>query len=956
MRAMRGRAGIFGIAALALAGCSAGTRGDARSRVLAESRVTRERLPPPRWSLVAVPRIDLAARPWQAPEGDAGWILGPLRASMEDGVPVVAADSPRAAIVAAGPTAAGWLFVTEDGAAWSAPRFDGPLARLPREAATRMFALPSARAPRAILPVESSDGSLFFADATGIRRAPDALATPVIAAVFLDTRRGVVVDFQGSVFETTDGAQTFSPRSLGADAASDARADGPSLAIRGARGWLTLGLDGVPRPRGPSGASETERPITTESAAVSARAFAVAAALDPARGRAIALVLGGVARADKTVAIVDGDELVLLHPDRGPRRVDAPCPRPRLRPFGTELLVECATDEAPASARFFLGGEQGFAPLGGARPIPSVRPESLHAAADGSAIVLRGPCFGGEREDPAAGCVLDRGRAARPCAIDPRTRVLEVRSGHALLEQPIDDAGRVETRVWNLSSNGPGERLQAPRATTFALAADGAVLSVTHRAVVSTLTRVRRDGTRSSHALPARTARVRDLDGQRMIAWSREPVGHWESDDAGARWTPIEPAIDGRFAVDSPSWTAPSRVTTVVEAPLGRSASIGPACAEFACVIDDDLVYADPRWLSAPPLRAAREGAFARIDPPSESDVPRPSDGGAWRCGSAEAAVEAIRAAHGDAPRDGVAGTRGWLSFTLRDGLSRARWSYLARDAVRTAHARPSRVGEPTTDPSDDGPSGQHMLRLATSELALIERCVGSPPCDLLIARANGPIALLLSGRDIPEGTELHSAEPLASGGLALRFAGGDGRPRAPEASRDVIVTFDRAARVTAWRAHAWRAGHLRDRALAFDGREVGLAVSSRWSPGAFTFFPISGEVERPLPSTLEGAPPCQSPEAAGSSPWMITGDAGRVPRVFVLDRAAVRAPDARARWTVEGGRWCLRDAWPEPIVPARNAPLHARDAALHVRARGGALHAVLLGHHGAHTVECVRP
>jgi hypothetical protein len=480
------------------------------------------------------------------------------------------------------------------------------------------------------------------------------------------------------------------------------------------------------------------------------------------------------------------------------------------------------------------------------------------------------------------------------------------------------------------------------------------VLALSSLARGTTLTRVDPRGARSVHAMPSRMVRVRDLDGRRMIAWSRDPVGHWESADGGRSWTPLAPSVEGRAAIDERAWSAHAHE---VSAPslLGRSPAAPPACTAYACVIDDALVYADPRWLAAPPQRAAREGALTRIEPTSDRDLPRPPIDAVWFCGAASDAHAAIRAARGS-DEDGAPGANGWLSVAEHHGETRARWSFLEGGARRTRASRSTPLGPLSLDPArSHAASIEHRLRLATDAFALIERCADEGRCDLLLARRDGLVSVLVAVENFPAETTLHSARPLASGGLVLRLTGGGGRGRTGDPQRDVLLAFDRAGALIAWRAFAWRAGHWGARGLAFDGREVGLAVSSRWTPGAFTFFPLSGRPEAPFVAALSDASaPCRAIERGESAPWLLTSDPGYAPVVYVMGRPVAIERGGRARWTSEGGRLCLRELWIEPVDPSQDALWRTLGATIDVRAADGTLRAVLAGPAGAHRAPCI--
>jgi hypothetical protein len=482
-------------------------------------------------------------------------------------------------------------------------------------------------------------------------------------------------------------------------------------------------------------------------------------------------------------------------------------------------VVECRARDEQSAARFYLGGEQGFAPLGGAAGARDViEPSRAHVAQDGSAIVLEQPCPGRARNsDDGEWCVLDAGRTPRTRWMATAGSVLAVRAGRVLFERGRDDGHARDLRVVDLASPQAGQPLSDAGSWRHVdLGPDGSVYATTLSVDSATLVRVDPSGAVERRALPARDARVFMLDARRWIAASRDPVGHWESVDAGAHWSRIEPAIVGASSIAPRHQNARRPARSLEPDLLGGSPDQRAPCTRYACALDDGLVYADPSWLAPPAILAARRSAD-RAEPPDPRDRPRPPVDRVWFCGEVARASSTAT----DVRDEGDPGAGGWLSVQTREGELRPRWFTVNGRGLRQRSARWSRLApaDPSA-PARGAPSAEEFrLRLATDEYAVIERCAGIARCDVLFARRDAAVTSLLSPRawlsgpswPAPSG-RLHAVEPLDDGGFALWLTRVDDAPPSDRVSledgaADVVLTFDSRANLQRWRAFSWRGG-----------------------------------------------------------------------------------------------------------------------------------------------------
>lgn len=1002
---------VFALCAGALLSCAAtATRTRAPSvhaRRTADSGVASE--PPsdePRWSIVAVSLFERESAPRAIEAADAveRWVFGGLRAKADGADLSIVGEALRAPIVAATPidplrSDGEWLFVSEDGAAWLSRSFDGPLERVARESAMRL----GAAGPRSsgTLALFGRDRTLFFADREGLRRAPEALEEPVITAAFESRERGFVLEAPGRLLETTDAGRTFRRRSLARSGALDESVlsmelGATSLTVRTARGWLELQATGVQ--------PAAQRPVSlarTTRASDRAR-FARAALFEPGRGRALALTLGATLLRDGTLALVDrpanspagnnsddatSAEIVLVPTDRGATRVEAPCDNPALHPFGERVIVECSSADAHDDrARYFVSSTRGFEPLGrsATRALSAIETSRVHIASDGSGVLIeaacdelyddasRGPDSNASLRESDEGhwCVLDGHHSPRSRVAPPEARVLAIAAGRVL----FDLGARALTRrapigalhVTELARDTDIELPSSLSVRDATLAPDGAIVATWFHGPQRSLVRIEPGRAPVVRALPGSADRVVVIDATRVIAVGYAPLRAWLSDDHGQRWTTLATGIDGASSAPDehdrerhaqrPRW-------------LGAAETAPPACGPFACDLGDGLVFAERRWLRAPPLRAAtavgdavvreRDPRFARdgraqLRPPEQ----------VWFCGSAQ--PRDPRAAFmGRNPRSatlraspqsdvfGSPGARGWLDVETDGARVRARWLALDRAQVLRGASLPTSLAPLAPSPSAAVTPPQSAappitrLRLATRAFAVIERCAptaslgaSDAQCDLLFASHAGALRSLGVVGDWLSGERwtgrLHAVEALDDGGFAVWITRPDPTVDtdsvAHEDGADALVVFDGRGRSRGSRVYAWAPRQWALRGLAWDGTEAGIAgVDPR---GALRFFALSGQRDgRELASrfTAESGP-CASAQGRPSR-WLITSERGWTPFVYARGRAAPIELGARARWSLATEVACVEELRVDPVDDRPSALQRALDAALVVRA-----------------------
>jgi len=908
------------------------------------------------FALVAVPLIDPEA-PLQMvalDDGSQRALWGPLRLSFDDGQPVVVGEAPRSAMIAATQTEASepWLFVTEDGAAWSARTFDGPLRRLPNEAGARVSALSSDS--HGAIALSTEDKSVFFATSDGVARAPESLRGPVIAAAFSSADRGWIIEQPGRLFEVRDRGRTLVDRSLTGEAALDVWASPERSLIRAPTAWLTLAQDqrwrAAPEPLRP----ERWRPVTDSLA----NSIALSAALEPTRGRALALSLGAVALSDGSLAMFDRareGEVVFLRAE-SVRRVTAPCSKAVLHAFGERVVLECG-DEDSGLARFFVGSERGFEPLGAPRePLGSLQASNVHIAPDGSAIVIEQGCSGASKDlvTSRAGvlCVLDHGHSPRPVVV-PTTvsRVRAVRASRVLFDQGSLLAGMSrDLQLADLSSLSPIAVEHSASWTHATLDAEGAVIAALpgQRSFV----RAAPGRPHERRALPARDARVLSIDAQRLVAAA--PPDYWLSEDQGRSWTQLALAIDGAASIRIDPRSIRARASSLLGA-----ASEADSCASYACVIGDGLILAERSWLRAPPIQSARAGS-QRVDV-SPVDPQRGPDQRVFFCGQLEALSRRSHTSARDERWGGAPGSRGWIAVDEREQRLRVRWVALERDRAVQRQSALSTLApiEPAQSAVTSGTSTpiDYRLRLATSAFALIERCAGPGACDVLFAPSNGPVrsivtpALALSGARWRG--ELLLAESTNDQGFALWIARTE-RTSArvaleTRAGADAVLAFDARANLVARRSFAWAEDACSTRALAFDQGELGIVCARNDRPAALQFFSLTG-AERTLRADLSAPSACDGREPSAS--WMVSTSAGWAPLFYVLGLGVPFEHGVRARWSLGPSGPCLRELRVDHHETGARLQSSLR-AALRIRPRGDSFEAELIGRSSVERALC---
>lgn len=910
------------------------------------------------FALVAVPLIDPEA-PLQllsTDDGEERALWGPLRLTFDDGQPVVVGEAPRSAIIAVTQTDARepWLFVTEDGAAWSATRFDGTLRRLDHEAGARVTAL-SLNSHGAIA-LATDDKSVFFATSDGIMRAPEALRGPLISAAFSSADRGWIIEQPGRLFEVRDRGRTLVDRSLDGEAALELWASPQQTLIRTPSAWLALGPDQrwhiVAEPL----RTEQWRPITDSLA----NSIALSAALEPTRGRALALALGAAALSDGTLAMFDrahDGEVVFLRAE-SVRRVSAPCSAAVLHTFGERVVLEC-TDADSGLARFFIGSERGFEPLGAPRePLGSLLASNVHIARDGSAIVIEQGCDGSRNDSVSAHatvlCVLDHGHSPRPVVVTTAVgRVRAVRASRVLFDPGTPSSGM--SRDWylaDLASLTPVPVEQPAHWTHVTLDAEGAVIATGPDG--RSFVRAAPGRPIEQSALPARNARVFSIDAQRLVAAA--PPAYWLSEDQGRSWSPLTVGVDGAASI-----RVDPRLVRARTASLLGAASETDSCASYACLVGDGLVLAERSWLHVSPIQAARYGPQS-----VEASFVEPQRGPDQRvffCGPFEALSH--RAHHSPSTRDerwgGAPGSRGWIAVDERERRLRFRWVSLEQE--RIVHRQSAWSTVPPIEHAPSTPTGvtpapiDYRLRLATSMFAIVERCAGHDACDVLFAPSDATVRSIATPALALSGTrwrgELVLAERTNDHGFALWIARTERTALRvaldTRAGADAVLAFDRHGNLIARRSFAWAENACAMRALGFDGGQLGIVCAPSDRPTSLQFFSLTGG-ERTLQADLSAPSPCdpRSPSAS----WMVSTGAGWAPLFYVFGLGVPFELGVRAHWSLDGAGPCMRELRLDPHGIATQLQSQLR-ASLRIRARGDTFEAELIGRSTVERVQC---
>jgi hypothetical protein len=908
------------------------------------------------FALVAVALINPEA-PLQMLSPDDGAeraLWGPLRLTFDDGQPVVVGEAPRSAIIAATQTEASepWLFVTEDGAAWSAPRFDGPLRRLESEAGARVAAL--SWDSHGAIALATEDKSVFFATSDGVARAPESLRGPVIAAAFSSADRGWIIEQPGRLFEVRDRGRTLVDRSLSGEAALEVWASPERSLVRAPSAWLVLGQDQRWRASAEPPRAERWRPITDSLA----NSIALSASLEPTRGRALALALGAAALSDGTLAMFDrarDGEVVFLRAE-SVRRVSAPCSAAVLHAFGDRVVLECG-DEDSGLARFFIGSERGFEPLGSPRePLGSFLASNVHIARDGSAIVIEQGCAGTSKDSLTSRgsvlCVLDHGHSPRPVVVATTVgRVRAVRASRVLFDQGALLSGMSrDLQLADLSSLTPIAVEQSANWTHATLDAEGAVIATLpgRRSFV----RAMQGRPVEQRSLPARDARVRSIDAERLLASA--PPEYWLSEDQGRSWTPLALTVDGAASIRVDPRSVRARTASLLGA-----ASEADSCASYACAVGDGLVLSERSWLRAPPIQGARRGAQSVDVSPVEPR--RGPDQRVFFCGQLEALSRRTNTSARDERWGGAPGSRGWIAVDEREQRLRVRWVSLERERAVQRQSALSTLAP--IEPAQSAPTVittaqiDYRLRLATSAFAVVERCAGPDACEVLFAPSDGPVrsiatpALALSGARWRG--ELLLAESTDEQGFALWIARTERTALRvtldTRAGADAVLAFDRRGNLVARRSFAWAVDACSMRALGFDRGELGIICARSDRPTLLQFYSLTG-AERTLQADLSAPSACNTRESSPS--WMVSTSAGWAPLFYVLGLSVPFELGVRARWSLDAAGPCLRELRVDPHENATGLQSNLR-ASLRIRPRGASFVAELIGRSSVERAPC---
>jgi hypothetical protein len=742
----------------------------------------------------------------------------------------------------------GYVFITVDGAIYSAEEFLGPLT-LRRPGGARVT---SCLVTRGVMVVEEGRNDLLFVGPEGETwRLPDALRGHVVDAAFRDLRHGIVVVPPGVALLTRDNV-TYAPIDLGGRSVLSAWPEAERWVVETADGWFAVSDAG-------EATALAGRPAPTRDTVSDALLDRVLAAAQARQPMAFSGSLPGpdgrlllhVADDDDDAETVPAQNTVTWSPTRGFETLEAPGEECETRSWGGRALAHCldaihVQDDA-----------------GGWRQLAGRDDVQLVAAADGSTLATLDACDaeGGR----AAQLTCERtlgvydGQRWRTRTLDQRVTLLDVHGPHVLVE-----ARRTrDLQLLSVDSAGGDRTLSLPGFTRLFLRFDaggglfGSAWGTPSDGETPVIPVYAPPGEPLAEVtLPEGAFGFRMADGRHGIALGETLDKVWVTTDGARSWERLTLPGTGDVAG--------------VELPVSRGGS-SPAlqCGALACRVLDTWVWAAPSVLSS------MEHATVVHVPPREGGS---GEWLAWR----PAAVTAQPVVQCDVPPFEEGAWTPWVQrVTGSLGLDGERLGWAFQEQGRAFEGV---SGDLSSAPigADDLREGVMEPLLLSARFALFDHCTQprdseEPDPDLecgalRVVRAGGqpePLQLPV-GDGLP--THFVAAHPLPRGHYATHFI----VRRGDRTAYDIVAELDAdgtivGSRVLVFPPH----GHVRW--LAVRGAVAGLVAGGPGRP-ELNFHPVDGSAAVAI--TPPGSAVTRVCSRAGGGVSVVANDAALGPRV----------------------------------------------------------------------------
>ena len=348
-----------------------------------------------RWEIVVAPDISHRGRVVSVerePGGEVQNVLdGSQRLRVTSRSTVWSQDFPVSPLVGAAHVDGAWLFVSADGAVYSAPSFVGALGRAGDTGGIRVDRVFRSRG---ILAFAGVDGSLWVWQRGGVRPITPRPGDRIMDAGFVGFDFGVVISDEGFVLRTVDACSTFQLLGIRMRGVSTVEVDDTAIVVRS-----------------PSQTVRVERASTSElpeQQSVEYRDWIdelpqARTPEDAWREFLAELPVSGVSLADGTVTVIRPQRpagLMVRYDPSGTLAVlplPGRCPRAARAPYGRQLLLTCSRSQGSSVEQFVLGADGHWLSV---RSL-SGRSEDLFAppivSTTGPSMVFRGAC------EPTAG-------------------------------------------------------------------------------------------------------------------------------------------------------------------------------------------------------------------------------------------------------------------------------------------------------------------------------------------------------------------------------------------------------------------------------------------------------------------------------------------------------------------------------------------------------------------------
>jgi hypothetical protein len=776
---------------------------------------------------------------------------------------------------------AGYVFITESGALYTAAEFLGPLT-LRRPSGPRVT---SCLVSRGVMVLEEGHNDLLFVGLEGETwRAPEALRGQVVDAAFRDLRHGIVVVAPGVALLTRDNV-TYAPLDFGGRTVVAAWPEADRWVVQTTDGWFAV--DDAGQATALADPPDAARPPLSD--ALLARVFAAAQARQPAAftdtlpgpdGR----LLVRLAEDDDEGEPVDVSTAT-WSPGGGLRSLDAPRTDCDVLEWGGRGLANCP------DAIHVQDDAAGWRTLG-----PSVDARIV-TAADGSTFATLDECDGEHRRAAQLTCGrtlrVHDGEGWRTRTLDERVDLLDVHGRHVLVRTRRTRA----VQLLSMDSAAGDRTLSMPEPfTRLFLHFDagggiwGSAWGATEGGVTPTIAVYAPPGEALAEvSLPEEAFGFEMADGRHGMAVGDALDEVWVTSDGARSWERL--ALPGAGDVGG------------LELPVNERGGTSPVlqCSALACRVHYTWVW------GAPSVVASMDRASFVHVPSGEAESSAPLS---WRADPAPAqpVVHCELPAYRDegAWSSRARRTTGFLGV---DG-EQLRWAFHARGRAFEAVS-----GELSSAPIgvEELSNGALEPLLVTPRFALFDHRTQPMDSDepdpdleggaLRVVRAGGePEPLELP---VPDGLRVYVAalHPLPRGHSAVHFVS----TRGDEVAHDIVAELDADGTVVRSRVYVLPPrGHVRW--LAVDGPVPGLLVGG---PGraALSFHPVDGSTAAPVPPP-EGAVARLCGRTGGGLSVVATDGLG--PRLAVsTEESRFYSPVLR----LDGDASCLLGFQPRPAA-----------------------------------------